>query len=110
MFYGPWEATWRNRGMETLLMDLLMYPDWVEDMAKTHLDLVIGVLDHCLKLGMKPDGIFMAEDLGSKNGPLFSPETWDRIFQPHVAGLGEFLKSKGISFWIHSDGMIEILS
>ena len=105
--YGPWEAAWRHRGMEKLLMDLLMYPDWVEDMAKTHLDLTTRILDHCLKLDMKPDGIMLTEDLGSKNGPLFSTETWNRIFQSHFHKLGEYLKSNGIAFWMHSCGMVE---
>ncbi len=107
MFYGPWEALWRMRGMERLLVDLLDDPDWVEEMAATHVDLAIATLRRCLELGARPDGILWAEDLGCNSGPLFSPRSWDAIFRPHSARLGEFLRASSVDFWMHSDGKID---
>lgn len=106
MFYGPWEATWRHRGMENLLMDVAADPDWVRDMAEVYQSLVIDVLQRCVELGMKPDGVLAADDLGSAHGPLLSPRMWADIFKPQVVRLGEFVRRHGIDFWMHSDGAV----
>lgn len=94
--------------MEELLLDTARDPEWVEDMARAHVDLVIAILEHCGELRVKPDGILLAEDLGCNSGPLFSPRSWDRIFRPHMERLGESLRRAGITFWMHSDGKIEL--
>ncbi|MBN1589068.1 MAG: hypothetical protein JW888_06105 [Pirellulales bacterium] len=106
-FYGPWEATWRHRSMEKLLMDLALNPDWVRDMAQTYARLVIDVLNHCLKLGMKPDGVFLIEDLGSTRSMLFSPTSWKSVLKPACMELGRFLDEHGIHFWMHSCGAVQ---
>ena len=104
--YGPWEATWRHRGMQPLLTDVAMDPDWVVEMADTYQDLVLSVLERCLDLGMKPDGLFTADDLGASTGPLMAPSLWATLFKPVVSRLGAFLETNGIDFWLHSDGAI----
>jgi uroporphyrinogen decarboxylase len=106
-FYGPWEATWRHRAMQRLLMDLVLAPDWFQDMADTYLDLVIDILGRCVELGMKPDGVFMVEDLGSTRAMLFSPATWRALLKPAYARLAAILARHGIDFWMHSCGAIE---
>jgi len=105
-FYGPWEATWRHRGMEKLLMDLVLNRDWVQDMAQTYMRLGIDILKHCLALGMKPDGICMVEDLGSTRSMLFSPASWKSVFKPTYMELGRFLDAEQIDFWMHSCGAV----
>ena len=107
--YGPWESTWRHTGYESLLMNMALEPDWVADMANTHIDLVIDVLRHGLDLGMRPDGIFMVDDLAETRSPLFSPATWRKVLKPATAKLGDFLKQNGIDFWMHCCGNPEIL-
>jgi len=109
MFYGPWEATWRHRGMENLLFDTAEDPEWVRDMADTYQDLVVAVLARCLDEGLRPDGIFAADDLGMTTGPLIAPRSWRALFKPAVARLGSFVRKEGIDFWMHSDGAIEPL-
>jgi uroporphyrinogen decarboxylase len=105
--YGPWEATWRHRGMEKLLLDVALDPDWLRDMADTYVDLVLATVGRCLELGMKPDGVFLVEDLGSTRSLLFSPASWRATVGPSFARLGEFLGRQGIHFWMHSCGAIQ---
>jgi len=104
--YGPWEATWRHRGLENLLTDVATDPKWVRDMADTYQDLVLAILRRCLDYGMKADGLLIIDDLGSSTGPLLSPTWWCGIFQPAVSRLGAFLREHDIAFWMHSDGAI----
>jgi uroporphyrinogen decarboxylase len=104
--YGPWEATWRHRGLDNMLTDVLDEPEWCSDMFGTFTDLLLAVLRRGLDEGMKPDGIFMPEDMGFKTSLLLSPATWDSLLRPCYERLGAFLRQHGIRFFMHSDGRV----
>ena len=107
--YGPWEGTWRHRGFPQLLMDLAEDPGWVQEMGETQNELLTASLRHCIHLDMKPDGLFLVDDLAYTRGLLFSPDCWRRVFKPIYRRLGEFLQGNGISFWLHCCGDCEVL-
>jgi uroporphyrinogen decarboxylase len=107
--YGPWEAAWRGRGIDHLLMDLALDAEWVREMVQAHIDLLITCLRHCLTLDVKPDGLFLADDFGCTRGLLFSPSMWREIFKPEYARLAEFLHAQDISLWLHSCGDVRAL-
>ena len=107
--YGPWEGTWRHRGYTELMMDLATDPEWVREMGETLVDLLISYVEHCLRLDMKPDGIFLVDDLACNRGMLFSPATWRSVFKPAYLKLGRFLHAHGISFWLHCCGNCEAI-
>ena len=102
--YGPWEATWRHRGYTELMMDLVLDPEWVREMAEAQNDLVIACLRHCIELEMKPDAVWLIDDLACTRSLLFSPESWRAIFEPCYRQLGQFLRENDISFWLHCCG------
>jgi uroporphyrinogen decarboxylase len=107
--YGPYEGTWRHRGYGPLLMDIALDPEWVTGMGKAQNDLLMDVLRHAVRIGMKPDALWLVDDLGSTRGLLMSPESWRAIFKPIYRELGAFLRSQGIGFWLHSCGNVEAL-
>ena len=107
--YGPWEATWRHRGLNNLLMDIALDPGWVKEMAGVYIDHVLSILKHCLALGMQPDGFFLVEDLGCNRGLLFSPKMWRETYRPAFEKLGTFLMENRIDFLMHSCGNVEEL-
>ena len=80
--YGPWEATWRHCALDRLLLNVLDEPEWCADMFATYTTLLIAVLQRALDLGLKPDGIFLVEDMGFKTSLLISPRTWDALLRP----------------------------
>ncbi len=104
--YGPWEATWRHHGMEDLLMDVLTESEWCADMFETYTTLLLDVLQACLERGMKPDGIYVPEDMGFKTGLMIGPATWDRLLRPCYERIRDFTMANGIYFWMHSDGHV----
>lgn len=104
--YGPWEATWRHRGLDPMLMDVLDEPEWCADMFATFTDLLLAVLQRGLDEGMKPDGLFMPEDMGFKTSLLLGTRTWDALLRPCYERIGTFLRRHGIRFLMHSDGRI----
>ncbi len=107
--YGPWEATWRHRGYSELLMDLVLDPDWAVEMAGAQSELILATLRHAIQIGMKPDGLFLIDDLACTRGLLFSPETWRQIFKPIYRRLGQFLHENNIFFLLHCCGNCELL-
>ena len=107
--YGPWEGTWRHRGYTNLLMDIALDPEWCHEMGQSLVELMISSLSHALKMGIKPDGLWLVDDLAYTNGMLFSPEAWRQIYKPLYQRLGLFLKQNGIQFWLHCCGNSEVL-
>ncbi len=104
--YGPWEATWRHRGLTNLLVDVLDEPEWCADMFATYTDLLIAVLQNGADLGMSPDGLFLVEDMGFKTSLLISPEAWDRLLRPSYERIGALLRRHKIRFLMHTDGRV----
>lgn len=106
--YGPFEGVWRAHGFKETLMDLLLQPEFVQDMFETHVSLIIGVLRDALRIGIKPDGLFLTEDLGFHSGPLMSLAAYTRSLFPAHRRLGEFLNEQSIYYFVHSDGDIRV--
>ena len=107
--YGPWEGTWRHRGFTQLLMDSAEDPAWVREMGEIQTELLIACLQHSIDLGMRPDGLFLVDDLAYTKGLLFAPDAWRRIFRPAYRRLGTFLQANDISFWLHCCGDCGVL-
>jgi len=105
--YGPWEATWRHRGMQQLFMDVATEPDWVREMGDAYVDLVLAIFDRCEQLGMRPDGVFLVEDLGSTRSMLISPASWRQVYRPAWERMGAFFRDRGIDFWLHTCGAVQ---
>ncbi len=107
--YGPWEGSWRHRGYEALMMDVALDPTWVREMGEAQNELLMDCLRHAVRQGMKPDSLYLVDDMGCTRGTLFSPESWRIVFKPVYRELGAFLRENGISFWLHSCGNVEAL-
>ena len=108
-FYGPLEATWRHHGYTATLMDFAQDPDWVADMMNTYIDLVCAVIRKGLECGIRPDGIFLIEDLGTTHGLLMSPDDFRKIIKPCYAKVCDLAREEGLSRFMHSDGQIHAI-
>jgi len=107
--YGPYECTWRHHGYEASLMDLIEEPEWMEEMFCRLVDLVISTLEYSISLGIKPDGIYMCEDLGDMRSTLFSPAIFKSLLFPQYCRLTDFLHRNSIHLILHCDGKIDSL-
>ena len=105
--YGPYECTWRHHGYENSLMDLLEEPEWMEEMLCRVTDTIISTLEYSMSLGMKPDGLFMAEDLGEMRSTLFSSSTYKSLLFPQHKRLADFLHKNSIHLLMHCCGKID---
>jgi uroporphyrinogen decarboxylase len=107
--YGPWEATWRHRDFSNCLMDIALEPEWFEDMVWTHHRLTKEIIKKAWETGIKIDGYIMVDDLGSSTATLISPDMFRQVLKPVYKDMGEFLRSLGIDFWLHSCGNVKLL-
>jgi uroporphyrinogen decarboxylase len=102
--YGPHEANWRKHGFEETLMDMALDPGFISEMSLAHADLIIEILERAAQYGIKPDGLFFAEDLGINTGPMFSPRAYDKtLFEAHRR-IGDYLHENEITYFMHTDG------
>ena len=92
------------RGVETFLADVLLYPDEVNALQRSVLDLLKRCLDQWAAAGC--DGVMFAEDWGTQERLLVSPGLWRRMFEPGFRELVSHARSRGIDVWMHSCGYI----
>ncbi len=103
-----WERTWFMRTMENILMDLILSPDFVDELLDRLEALCLGVIDHLLKnYGDRIDAIGFSEDYGTQRSLLISPEHWRRFIKPHLVRFAERIHRGGKRFYLHSCGHVQ---
>ena len=108
-FYGPFEATWRHHGYTETCMDFAQNPDGLSEMMNAYTDLVCDVIRKGLECGIKPDGIFLVEDLGTTHATLMSPAAFRKIIKPCYVKIFDLARGGGMSRFMHSDGRIHAI-
>lgn len=95
------------RGLEQLLMDLLLEPQRADAILEIPFRYHAAVAKRLTRMGY--DMIRLGDDVGSQHQMMLSPELWRRHLKPRMAELISDLKSINPSVVIayHSDGNIE---
>ena len=93
-------------GSEVLLMALALEPDWVEEMFESNAYLVTKVADELLKKGFKFDAAFFFDDLGYRNGLLFSPQMYKKLLKPYHKKITDFFHERNMPTILHSCGNV----
>lgn len=93
-------------GDENFLPALLLEPDWIKDFCNVYLDFYIKHFELLFREVGLPDGIWMFEDLGYKNGPFCSPATMKELIQPYYTKLNNFFHDYKLPVILHSCGDI----
>lgn len=93
------------RKVETFLSDVLLYPDEVNRLQRRVIDLLKSCIEQWARAGA--DGVFFAEDWGTQERLLVSPQLWEKMFKPGFEEIIGHAKSLGIHVWMHSCGYIK---
>lgn len=108
-YYGhlfTWEHMRQSLGDICLYESLLLDPDWIHDFSRVYTDFFKAhfklLFDKC---GV-PDGIWLYEDMGYKNGLFCSPKTYAELVFPYHTELIEFFHSYNLPVVLHSCGNI----
>jgi hypothetical protein len=79
-------------------------PELVHDIERTWLRLYKGMVSHTFP-HIKPDFIYLWEDMAFKTGPLISPRLFEEFMLPYYVELIDHIKSFGLdTIMVDSDG------
>ncbi len=101
-------ASWVS-GTERILMALVDDPEWVRDMIDTALDMNLAMLSMVWDRGYHFHAVHWCDDMGYRNGPFFSLETYRSVEKPAQKRLIDWCHDRGIVANLHSCGNIEPL-
>jgi len=102
-----WETLRHNLGDKCMLESLLLDPAWIHDFNRVYTDFYISHYKLLLEEVGKPDGVWVCEDLGYKNGLFCSPRTLEQLVFPYFKELVDFFHSYDLPVVLHCDGRIE---
>ncbi|MEN6313843.1 MAG: uroporphyrinogen decarboxylase family protein [Clostridiaceae bacterium] len=106
--FSMFERAWTLTGMENLLINMLIEPEFVENLLDSILEHNLKVIDIALEYDI--DGFHFGDDWGQQKGLIMGPDCWRRFIKPRVAKMYERVKNKGKFVSQHSCGDIsEIL-
>ncbi|WP_077533316.1 uroporphyrinogen decarboxylase family protein [Massiliimalia massiliensis] len=90
------------RGTENFLMDLLLEPEFTEELLDVILKRCLEVVDVALEYDI--DGFYFADDWGQQRGLIMGPELWRQFIKPRMAILYDRIKKAGKIVVQHSCG------
>ncbi len=99
----PFKISWRLRGgMQHLLMDYMLDPPLVHDLARIATDYYIGAVELAKQAG--GDIIIMNGDLAGEETTLMSPDNYREYIKPYHAEIIEHTHNQGLLIVKHTDG------
>lgn len=102
--FSMFERAWTLRGMENLLMDMVLEPGFVDGLLDAITEYNLRIIDIALEYDI--DGMEFGDDWGQQKGLIMGPSYWRRFIKPRMARMYERVKSKGLVVMQHSCGDI----
>lgn len=106
---GPFDQMSPMCGHEYLLIGMALDGEWVRDMADLYATVMIRLLEILFNREGLPDGLWVWDDLGFRNGPFMSPAMFRALLYPAHKKLFDFAHSCGLPVILHCDGYVEAL-
>jgi uroporphyrinogen decarboxylase len=110
MISGVFEVSHYLRGMEKLLMDLMLDKKFVDALLWKLAEVQGEILKQYLDIvGPYVQIVEWADDVGTQNGPMFSPEIYKELILEKHAYLSNIVREKapGAKFLLHSCGSVK---
>ncbi len=105
--FSLYERAWSMRGMENLLMDFMMYPDFVHELFTKIADYNIAQIRKAMAYDI--DAIYFGDDWGQQHGLIFGYDTWKAFVYPQLKRMYGFARENGKYVMIHSCGDVDEL-
>lgn len=105
--FSLYERAWTLRGMENLLMDMVLHPDFVHDLLNRIADYNIAQVHEALTYDI--DGVYFGDDWGQQQGLIMGPDLWYEFFYPVLRRMYGEVRRAGKFVMIHSCGDVDEL-
>lgn len=100
--FSLFERAWTLRGMENLLCDMILNPEFVDILLERIADYNLKVIDIVSEYDI--DCIFFGDDWGQQKGLIMGKPHWIRFIKPWLEREYNYAKSKGMYVAQHSCG------
>jgi uroporphyrinogen decarboxylase len=101
-----WETMRGQMGDLTLYQSLILDPGWIHDYNRVYTDFYKSYYRYIFEHVGLPDGMWMYEDMGYKNGLFASPKTFGELIFPYFREMIEFFHSYDLPVVLHSCGSV----
>ena len=105
--FSLYERAWTMRGIENLLMDFYMNPEFVDELLDAIVDYNIAQIDKALEYDI--DAVYFGDDWGQQHGLIFGYDLWKRFIYPRLERMYKKVKDNGKYVMIHSCGDVDEL-
>ena len=92
---------------DQLLMAMVTDADWIRDMVMTIANLTVDMTQMVMDKGLQCDGFFAYNDMGYRNGMLFSPETYRKTQKEADSMVYSFCHEHDLPVLLHSCGGVK---
>jgi uroporphyrinogen decarboxylase len=101
-----WETAWALRGLEKMLMDLVLNPELAGRILDIPYNYHLTAAQKLVQMGV--DMIWIGDDVGAQETMIISPNQWREIFKPRMATFIRTLKeiNPQVKVAYHCDGNI----
>jgi uroporphyrinogen decarboxylase len=101
-----WELMRQSMGDVTLYESLLTDAEWLHDYNRVYTDFFKRHYAYLIEQAGEPEGVWMYEDLGYKNGLFASPRVLEEIIFPYYKEMVEFFHSYDLPVVLHTCGSV----
>jgi uroporphyrinogen decarboxylase len=106
--FSLYERAWTLRGIENLLMDFVLYPDFVNELFTKIADYNIAQVQKACEYDI--DAVYFGDDWGQQKGLIMGPKIWRKFIKPQLERMyGTVRKELGKYQFIHSCGQVDSL-
>lgn len=105
--FSLYERAWTLRGMENLLMDFMVNPDFVHELFSSIADYNISQLKEAMKYDI--DAVYFGDDWGQQSGLIMGYGTWKEFIYPQLKRMYSAVHEEGKYVFIHSCGDVDEL-
>jgi uroporphyrinogen decarboxylase len=99
-----WELMRQSMGDVTLYESLILDPGWLHDYNRVYTEFFKAHFAYMFEQVGLPDGVWIYEDLGYKNGLFASPKMLSNAIFPYYAELVDFFHGHGLPVILHTCG------
>jgi uroporphyrinogen decarboxylase len=105
--FSLYERAWSLRGTENLLMDFMLYPDFVKDFLARIADYNIEQIKKALTYDI--DAVYFGDDWGQQSGLIMGYDMWREFIYPQLLRMYAVVKDAGKYVMIHACGDVDEL-
>ncbi len=105
--FSLYERAWTMRGMENLLMDFVLNPQFVHDLLDAICDYNLAQVDEALKYDI--DAVYFGDDWGQQKGLIMGYDIWKEFIYPRLKRMYGHVRAAGKYVMIHSCGDVDEL-